>query len=289
MSRLRIPLLVVVGAAWTWGLFACLFLKPSPRWALAGVALHLAATGALWGWASRRARAVAPLARAAFALGLGVAGWILLNLRPYWTLLPERWPYRRYGDLGALCAAFADHALLAALVAVPLALLCGKDRGGWIPFFGGGWGGPVVAGAARAALTWRRAFWALALLAVGLDLAGQALVNRHADARWLTWLPLLGAKGALNASVEELLYRGALLAAWRRLLPDRWAVLAQALQYGVFHLFFHSFGGPWNFFAVTATLGYLFGWAAIRTGSLAWGVGLHALLDLFPEHEALLL
>lgn len=84
-----------------------------------------------------------------------------------------------------------------------------------------------------------------------------------------------------NASMEETVYRGALL---RWLVPARGTLLAltvQAVAFGLAHGVGNDFAGsPLPVMAATAAGGLVLGVIAIRTGSLVLPIALHAALDI---------
>ena len=85
------------------------------------------------------------------------------------------------------------------------------------------------------------------------------------------WLLILAA--AIPAVVEETLFRGVVLAAFRRRLPAVGAVVASGLIFGLFHL------TPETAFRFlpTAWLGIVLGWVVVASGSLPLSVLLHFL------------
>jgi membrane protease YdiL (CAAX protease family) len=84
-----------------------------------------------------------------------------------------------------------------------------------------------------------------------------------------------------NASMEETVYRGALL---RWFMPSRGPMLALAVQaaaFGLAHGVGSDFAGsPLPVMAATAAGGVAFGAVALRTGSLLLPIALHAALDI---------
>jgi len=74
--------------------------------------------------------------------------------------------------------------------------------------------------------------------------------------------------GPLTALGEELLFRGVILAGLRQTFPDRVAIAVSAAMFATLHL------SPVAF-VHTGGLGLLFGWLAVRTGSLWPSILLH--------------
>lgn len=84
-----------------------------------------------------------------------------------------------------------------------------------------------------------------------------------------------------NASMEEVVYRGALLR-WVERSHGTWIALAvQAAAFGLAHGVGSDFAGsPLPVMAATAAGGLIFGALALRTGSLLLPIALHAALDI---------
>jgi membrane protease YdiL (CAAX protease family) len=89
-----------------------------------------------------------------------------------------------------------------------------------------------------------------------------------------------------NGFSEEFLFRGALLSRLRVIVPDEWAILGQALIFGLWHYGADVRAAQGNIvvtlcFAVTVqgVFGYALGFLALRTRSLAIGSVFHAIAD----------
>lgn len=84
-----------------------------------------------------------------------------------------------------------------------------------------------------------------------------------------------------NASMEETVYRGALLRLLQRSHGTRIALGVQAAAFGLAHGVGSDFAGsPLPVMAATAAGGVVFGVLALRTGSLLLPIALHAALDI---------
>ena len=84
-----------------------------------------------------------------------------------------------------------------------------------------------------------------------------------------------------NASMEETVYRGALLRGLARSFGTVVALSVQAIVFGFAHGVGSDFAGsPWPVMAATAVGGLLFSLVALRTGSLLMPIALHAALDI---------
>ena len=84
-----------------------------------------------------------------------------------------------------------------------------------------------------------------------------------------------------NASMEETVYRGALLRWVTRWRSPVLAIAVQAAAFGVAHSVGGAFtGSPLPVMAATAAAGLAFGALALRTGSLLLPIALHVALDI---------
>jgi uncharacterized protein len=76
---------------------------------------------------------------------------------------------------------------------------------------------------------------------------------------------------------EELLFRGVVLRSLRELAGDRWAIAVTAVAFGAYHVIGSqnwAMGLAFQFLMPTLG-GFLFAWAAVRSGGLALPIGLH--------------
>ncbi len=85
------------------------------------------------------------------------------------------------------------------------------------------------------------------------------------------WLLILAA--VLPAVVEEALFRGVLLSAFRERLPTAWAVIGVGVVFGLFHLTPETAFR----FGPTAWLGIVLAWVVVASGSLPLAMLLHFL------------
>ena len=84
-----------------------------------------------------------------------------------------------------------------------------------------------------------------------------------------------------NASMEEVVYRGALLRWLTPVAGTASALALQAIVFGLAHGVGADFvGSPLPVMAATAAAGLLFGALALRTGSLALPIAVHIALDI---------
>jgi membrane protease YdiL (CAAX protease family) len=84
-----------------------------------------------------------------------------------------------------------------------------------------------------------------------------------------------------NATLEETVYRGALLRSIQRAQGPAIAMAVQAVAFGLAHGVGNDFAGsPLPIIAATAAGGLAFGIVALRTGSLLLPIALHAALDI---------
>jgi uncharacterized protein len=88
---------------------------------------------------------------------------------------------------------------------------------------------------------------------------------------------------AVNAPLEELLWRGAYL----RVFPDDWLLgyVYPSIGFAVWHVAPLSVvpnrapGGTWAFVAVSGLVGAMWGWVARTSGSILWTTAAHVLFD----------
>lgn len=80
------------------------------------------------------------------------------------------------------------------------------------------------------------------------------------------------ALGVLAGICEEAMYRGPILAGFRRGLPVGAALVASSILFAVAH--FDAWGAP-----IRALIGFILGWVALRTGSIWPAVIIHAVYD----------
>jgi ABC-2 type transport system permease protein/sodium transport system permease protein len=119
-----------------------------------------------------------------------------------------------------------------------------------------------------------------------IELGIATLADTHmkidtARADYLRGLPILlmiGSRGILLPVLEELFFRGFLLAALLRVMRPRNAIFASALFFGLFHLVDMQIVSLER--AVISTLlGLLLGWLTWCSGSVVPGMIVHALHD----------
>ncbi|MDP2958310.1 MAG: type II CAAX endopeptidase family protein [Longimicrobiales bacterium] len=134
-----------------------------------------------------------------------------------------------------------------------------------------GLAGAVLLGIGATPVAWAIG-WAQGLVAPpppGFVEAMVALATAHTPGR-LAWL--LFAVAVTPAICEEVVFRGVLLSATRRL--ETWRVLAlNGVVFGAFHFSFQTSIR----FLPTAWLGIVIAWAVLRTGSIWAGVLMHLL------------
>ncbi len=88
---------------------------------------------------------------------------------------------------------------------------------------------------------------------------------------------------AVNAPLEELLWRGAYLTAF----PDGWLLgyVYPSIGFALWHVAPLSVvpnrapGGAWSFVAISGLVGFMWGWVAKTTGSILWTSAAHVLFD----------
>jgi membrane protease YdiL (CAAX protease family) len=88
---------------------------------------------------------------------------------------------------------------------------------------------------------------------------------------------------AVNAPLEELLWRGAYLTAF----PDEWlsGFVYPSIGFALWHIAPLSVvpnrapGGTWSFIVVSGLVGGMWGWVAMTTGSILWTTVAHVLFD----------
>ena len=95
----------------------------------------------------------------------------------------------------------------------------------------------------------------------------QSLAGDGVD--WLTFT----AVSFLAPIGEELLFRGVTLHYAKKALPVRWAILFQAVLFGIYHLNLIQF-------IYAAIVGYLLGMLADQAGSIVPGIVLHIIINL---------
>ncbi len=109
-----------------------------------------------------------------------------------------------------------------------------------------------------------------------------------AESRLLSPLWSVIAVGIIPGVVEELFFRGYLLGAFLTTLRPRWAMVASAVLFGLFHLLVGS-SFAIERFVPTMLLGLLLAWIAWRTGSIWPGIVMHvthnSLLALMGYYE----
>jgi membrane protease YdiL (CAAX protease family) len=88
---------------------------------------------------------------------------------------------------------------------------------------------------------------------------------------------------AVNAPLEELLWRGACL----RVFPDNWLLgyVYPSIGFALWHVAplrvvpNRAPGGLWSFIAVSGLVGCMWGWVARTSGSILWTTAAHVLFD----------
>jgi membrane protease YdiL (CAAX protease family) len=87
---------------------------------------------------------------------------------------------------------------------------------------------------------------------------------------------LFSAAVVIAPLAEEVIFRGILLPGFARHMKTQNALVLSAILFGVFHIPSHGVGA-----IMPGVLGLVFGWARLRTGSLAAPMMLHAANNLF--------
>ncbi len=83
-----------------------------------------------------------------------------------------------------------------------------------------------------------------------------------------------------NGVAEEVIYRGAFVAFAGRVIGLSWALILQAVVFGVAHAGAHFLGSPVPVIVATGIGGYVAGLLMIRTGSLLLPIAVHVAIDL---------
>lgn len=122
-------------------------------------------------------------------------------------------------------------------------------------------------------------------------LAGSVMLAPGAAALPLAILPAIALAALLNGTIEELFWRGAILARPDGLPPDREGIAAAWLLFTVWHmavLFSRGVvlpGGPVTLLAGAAVLGAIWMAMRLRSGTAGAGIAAHVALNLFGFTE----
>ena len=83
-----------------------------------------------------------------------------------------------------------------------------------------------------------------------------------------------------NAVAEEVIYRGVFMGFAGRVIGLRWALLLQAVVFGLAHAGAHFMGSPVPVVLAVGAAGYVAGMLAIKTRSLMLPIAVHVAVDL---------
>jgi len=125
-------------------------------------------------------------------------------------------------------------------------------------------------------------FWLLTMI-VGLGVVGAPVRTDLSFGAWIAWFAPLAVMVFLQASGEEIIFRGYILQqlASRYRSPLVWAFLP-AFLFGLLHYSSGSaIGIAWHYVAVTTLFGVAAAALVWRTGSLAAAMGLHTGMNMF--------